>query len=233
MKFEHTQVFNFEGAIRGMRNPLESWAKSDSCVKYNYNGNSNWQMFQYGEEQAEFVIGHNDLGLMQRLIIGGSEHRKYLRQIMLSVDITAPIYWWKEMDTYSVGVTKNSTSTMHKIMAKPISKELFEIDDIDDVELVNFDTIISICNKYRDLYIEHKDTDATTAKKYWKALIRALPESYLQTRTVTLNYEILRNIVHQRAGHKLTEWHQFIDWVKTLPYAEELIFYNGEDKKNA
>ena len=230
MKFEHTQVFNFDGALRGMRNPLESWSKSDSSVQYGRPDNE-WTVQQYQQDGVGFVIGPNDMNLAQRLIKGGSEHRKFLRQIFVSVDITAPMYWWSEADTYSVGVTKNSTSKMHKIMSKPFELSMFEIDDFKEEERVDFEEVLKICNKYRDLYIEYKDDGwDETAKKYWKALIRILPESWLQTRTVTLNYEVIRNMVHQRKGHKLTEWKTFIDWVHTLPYAEELIFYDGDEK---
>ena len=231
MKFEHTQVFNFEGALRGMRNPLESWSKSDSSVQYG-RPDSEWTVQQYQQDGIGFVIGPNDMNLAQRLINGGSEHRKFLRQIIVSVDITAPLYWWKEFDTYKIGTVANSTSTMHKIMSNPITYHMFEMDDFDDlIEINGFKQIIVICNQYRDSYLEAKENDPDLAKYYWKALIRVLPESWLQTRTITMNYEILRNIVHQRKGHKLTEWKTFIDWVHTLPYAEELIFYDG-DKKN-
>ena len=229
MRFENTKVFNFDGALRGMRNPLESWSKSDSHVDYIPYSNK-WEMFEYGRENVEYVIGKNDLNLAQMLIRGGSEHRKWLRQVFVSVDITAPMYWWSEADTYSVGVTKNSTSKMHKIMSKPFELSMFEIDDFKEEERADFEEVLKICNKYRDLYIEYKDDGwDETAKKYWKALIRILPESWLQTRTVTLNYEVIRNMVHQRKGHKLAEWHQFINWAHTLPYAEELIFYDGTE----
>ena len=211
MKFEHTKVFNFDGALRGMRNPLESWSKSDSYIN-----------------NDEFIIGPNDLQLAQRLISAGSEHRKFMRQIFVSVDITAPLYWWKEGDTYGVGVAKNSTSTMHKIMSKPFTLDMFEIDDFyTDIEKENFNKIIDICNEYRNHYIINKGFNPNIAKVYWKALIRILPEGWLQTRTVTMNYENLYSMVRQRKGHKLTEWNSFINWVKTLPHAEELIFYDG------
>lgn len=215
MKFEHTQVFNFEGALRGMRNPLESWAKSDS--HYTTTG--------CDEGIDGYVIGPNDLSLAQRLIKGGSEHRKFLRQIMVSVDITAPLYWFKEFDTYKVGTVANSTSTMHKIMSKPFTLDMFEIDDfVSTLEGEWFEKTIEKCNQYRDQYIAQKDTNPELAKQIWKALIRILPESFLQTRTVTMNYENLLNIVHQRSNHKLTEWHTFIKWIKTLPYSSELLF---------
>lgn len=220
MKFKTIEVSGWKAAIRGMRNPLESWGKSDTKM-YN-EGNAPW-------------IGNNDLDLMQRLIKGGSEHRKFLRYIHVQVDITAPLFWWKEADTYRIGVTANSTSTMHKLASTPITLDCFEIDDFDntlkvfDNEPYNFDSylgdcvndIIDICEVLRKRYLETKDM------RYWKELIRWLPESWLQTRTIDLNYEVLRTIVHQRKGHKLTEWHQFIDWVHTLPYSSELIFYEN------
>ena len=225
MKFENADVWGFKHAIRGMRNPMNSWDKSDSKFYNNYD-----------DGIRDFIIGDNDLDLMQRLIKGGSEHRKYLRQIMVSVDITAPLYWWKEFDTYKVGTTANSTSTMHKLASKPITIADFEMDDYERVRVFDREpynpddytdeiwaSIIEICETLRKRYIESKD------QKYWKELIRLLPESWLQTRTWTANYEVLRNIVHQRAGHKLSEWRQFIDWVHTLPYAEEFIFYKGEN----
>ena len=151
---------------------------------------------------------------------------------MVSVDITAPLYWWKEFDTYKVGTVANSTSTMHKIMSKEIDYKMFEMDDLDDdIEVEGFKQVIDLCNYYRNQYLEHKQYEPDLAKIYWKALIRILPESWLQTRTVTMNYEILRNIVHQRKGHKLTEWKTFIDWVHTLPYAKELIFFDGKEEE--
>ena len=215
MRFENTEVFNFEGALRGMRNPLESWKKS--CSEY-INDLTGKQVYWISEP---------DMNLAQRLIKGGSEHRKFLRQIMVSVDITAPLYFYKEFDTYKIGTVANSTSTMHKIMSKPFTLDMFETDDIENIELNDFEEVLRICNKYRNLYFEDKDNDPIMAKKYWKALIRVLPESWLQTRTVTMNYEVIRTIVHQRKGHKLSEWRSFIDWAKTLPYAEEFIFYEN------
>lgn len=227
MKFEHTQVFNFDGALRGMRNPLESWSKSDSNVNY-VPYSKKWKMFEYNRENVEYVIGKNDLNLAQRLIRGGSEHRKWLRQVFVSVDITAPMYWWSEADTYSVGVTKNSTSKMHKLLSKSITADCFEMDDSTDFDKHLFERIIDTCESVRQMAVGYKDTGETDKyKECWKALVRILPESWLQTRTMTLNYEVVRNMVHQRKGHKLTEWNHFIDWAHTLPYAEELIFYDG------
>lgn len=212
MNFTETEVFNFRGALRGMRNPLNSWYKSDSY-----------------EINNKFIIGSNDLKLVQGLIPGGAEHRKFLRQIMVSVDITAPLYIWKELDTYKIGTTANSTSTMHKLASTPITLDCFEIGDYnpiieeDDysIRVYSEGVLIPFLESLRLKYLETKN------KKYWKELIRWLPESWLQKRTITLNYEVLRNIVHQRAHHKLIEWTAFIDWCKTLPYAEELIFYKN------
>ena len=230
MKFLNTDVWGFKHDLRGMRNPMNSWNKSDSgyAIK-DYELHDGEEKIIYDEDV--FGIGSNDIGLMQRLINGGPEHRKFMRQIMVSIDITAPLYWWKEFDTYKIGTTANSTSTMHKLASNPITIEDFEMDDfkkvkVYDKEPYNYDTytdeiwesIIEICETLRKRFIETKD------KKYWKELIRILPESYLQTRTVTMNYENLYSIVRQRKGHKLTEWDQFIDWVHTLPYSSELIF---------
>ena len=224
MKFEYTYTSNFGGAIIGMRNPLESWEKADSTF-----GLITWnELLDLQKEVpkvevlqsipgicAEIVIiGPNDLDLAKRLIAAGPEHRKFLRQIQVCVDITAPIYWWKELDTYRIGTTANSTSTMHKLTAKPITVDCFEIDD--GIPLDGM--IIKELEFLRTKYLETKD------KFYWKKLIKTLPSSWLQTRTITMNYEIVKNICHQREGHKLSEWAQFIEWAKTLPYSEDLIF---------
>ena len=240
MKFEHTEVFNFEGAFRGMRNPLASWHKSDSnfnkndyCMSSDPEGNCTDCEYFQGFGFPCFKIGENDMNLAQRLIAGGTEHRKFLRQIMVSVDITAPLYWWKEFDTYKVGTTANSTSTMHKLASTPITKECFEMDDY-KADLVYYsinhqntpvdytvnymvENIIDYLEQLRQKYNETKD------KRYWKELIRWLPNGWLQTRTVTMNYENIRSMYHQREHHKLVEWHAFCDWVKGLPYAEEFL----------
>lgn len=223
IKFEHTEVMNFEGAIRGMRNPLNSWDKSDSYIDFDG--------VPYGLEYRDaipgrLVIGANDLNLMRRLANAGSDHRKFLRQILVSVDITAPLYWWKEFDTYKVGTVANSCSTMHKIQAKPIELSDFSIDDFymedDHVGLDLSDFFIEVvadCEYLRKKYLETKD------KKYWRGLIQLLPESYNQKRTVTLNYEVLRNIRNSdRKTHKLDEWRVgFMDWIDSLPYARDLL----------
>lgn len=180
----------------------------------------------WGKNVADYVfLGPNDLDLAQRLIKAGTPHDKFLRQIFVSVDITGPLYWWKEMDTYKVGTTANSTSTMHKLATTPITLKCFEIDDLNEWMELNgqplnygFENIIKYCEDLRQKYLETKDV------RYWKELIRWLPESWLQTRTWTANYTTLRQIYHWRKDHKLTEWHQFCDWIATLPYANELLF---------
>ena len=233
MKFENTEVFNFEGALRGMRNPLESWDKSDSfncdskadydnCKRCRFNNGGNCNNPMYDENY--YIIGKNDLKLAQSLITAGSEHRKFLRQIFVSVDITAPLYWWKEFDTYKVGTVSNSTSTMHKLASTPITMDCFELTSVKLCEAGKqyFEELENMRIRYNEL----KNTDAEKAKRYWKALIQLLPESWLQKRTITMNYENILNMYHQRKHHKLTEWSKsFCDWVKTLPYAEELICF--------
>lgn len=216
MKFEKTEVWGFEHAIRGMRNPLESWGKSDS-----YYGNN-----EVGLES--YVIGEKDLKLMQTLIKAGSEHRKFLRQIFISVDITAPLYWWKEFDTYKVGTVNNSCSTMHCLASTPIRMNCFEMGDFVDSDEESNDYNLYTKSMWSKL-IDHlealrKEFNETKDKRYWKELIRLLPESWLQKRTITMNYENILNMYRQRKNHKLTEWSKsFCNWVKTLPYAEELI----------
>lgn len=233
MNFSNTSTWGFEHAIRGMRNPLESWSKSDSgCKLYcSVEGVCVEKPCSYdncnGCTTTEYIIGKNDLELAQKLIKAGSEHRKFLRQIFVATDITAPLYWWKEESTYKIGTTENSTSTMHKLASTPITIDCFEMDDFEDVFYKDKGIDIStkmiweaICwdlEQIRQKYNETKD------KRYWKELIRLLPESWLQTRTVTMNYENLLNIYHQRKNHKLSEWHKFCEWVESLPYAKELI----------
>lgn len=228
MKFENTEVMNFEGAIRGMRNPLESWDKSDS----RYIDIESEEGIELQSKGIYYKIGKNDLTLMQKLIKAGSEHRKFLRQIFVSVDITAPLYWWKEFDTYKVGTVANSTSTMHKLASTPITMDCFETDDFENCPIESccqyadkidsfWICLISALEELRQKYNETKD------KRYWKELIRLLPESWLQKRTVTMNYENLLAMCSkgQRRFHKLTEWSKsFIDWARSLPYAQELIF---------
>ena len=223
IKLENTDVFNFEGAIRGMRNPMESYAKSDSEWKA-VEGN--------GEVALEYCLGENDLKLAQSLATAGSDHRKFLRQIMVSVDITAPLYWWKEFDTYKVGTVANSCSTMHTIHKRDLTLDDFSHEHLEKfVENEFGETWVYDCvgwlreivdrlNFLRKKYIETKD------KKYWDMMIQLLPSSYNQMRTVTLNYEVLSNQYHARKAHKLDEWHTYCDWVESLPYFKEICLEN-------
>lgn len=213
IKFEHPEVWGWEHAIRGMRNPMNSWERSDTT-------------YGLGEDYlADMVIGQNDYDLMARLIKGGQPHRKFLRQIFVSVDITAPLYWWKEFDTYKVGTTANSCSTMHKIQAKEFTLEDFshehlfdgviqrERRDMEEYENPTscLEYVIGVLNFYREKYNETKD------KHYWWQMIQLLPSSYNQKRTVTMTYENLLNMLEYRRGHKLDEWRQFCEWIFTLP----------------
>ena len=201
IKIERTSVMNFDNAIRGARNPMNSWAKLDSS--YNENG--------------EFVFGENDLDLARRLAHAGSDHRKFLRQIFVSVDITAPLYWWKEFDTYKVGTVANSCSTMHKIHSKEFSREDFSCDRLTPEALDALDSLIAFLEGERKKFVETKD------KAPWHNMIQLLPSSFNQMRTVTLNYENLISIYYARKSHKLAEWHTLCDWIMSLPYAADLI----------
>ena len=202
LKVERDAVMNLENAIRGARNPLNSWARMDSA--YDENGN--------------YVLGANDLDLARRLARAGSDHRKYLRQIFVSVDITAPLYWWKEFDTYKVGTVANSCSTMHKIHAKAFDRDDFSHDRLDEGGLVALDAVIAYLECERQKFVADKED-----KQAWHNMIQMLPSSYNQMRTVTLNYENLINIYYARRFHKLAEWHTLCDWILSLPYAAELI----------
>ena len=200
--FNRVYVMNLENAIRGARNPMNSWARSDS----------------YYDENGQYILGENDLSLAKRLRNAGtSDHRKYLRQVMLSVDITAPMYWWKEYDTYKVATVANSTSTMHKIHSKPFEIDDFSHDHLTENGLKVLKTLVDEMEKIRLEYVETKD------KALWYDLIQLLPSSYNQMRTCTLNYETLINIYKSRKHHKLDEWRSFCEWIETLPYARELI----------
>ena len=214
MLFENTEVFNFNGALRGMRNPKESWDKSDSELKFTPN-------FEKRVMLPFYVIGPKDLQLMQTLIKAGSEHRKFMRQIFVSVDITAPLYWWKEFDTYKVATVSNSCSTMHRLADTPITLDCFECAEM------LLPGMVEELEKSRRQYNETKD------KTIWKKLIVNLPESWLQKRTVTMNYENLLGICSkgQRRFHKLTEWSvDFIQWARNLPYAQDLLFIDELSK---
>jgi len=284
MQFKNTRAYNFEGAFRGMRNPMNSWSRSDSffgltdmymedsltdvCDAWIDHENIvrkecgveelSYDMENYGEyydvlgEYEDWLtnqgilnssdygndvydvalIGPNDMELARKLILAGNEHAKFTRQIFVSVDISAPLYWWKEFDTYKVGTVANSTSTMHKLSSAPITMEMFDFDNLDIVidtytsphggESIRIfsdyaEDIIDMCENLR---LKFKETGDAA---YWRALVQILPNAYIQTRTVTMSYANLRNIYFQRKNHKLREWHDFCDWIKTLPYSEELI----------
>lgn len=207
IKIERVSVMNIENAIRGARNPLNSWGRSDS----------------YYDENGQFVLGANDLDLAVRLAKAGNDHRKFLRQIFVSVDITAPLYWWKEFDTYKVGTVANSCSTMHKIHAKSFERADFSCEKMDENGLAMLDAVIAYMESERIKFCEDKKN-----KQAWINMIQMLPTSYNQMRTVTLNYENLINMYYARRTHKLHEWHDMCDWIMSLPYAEQLIAVKGD-----
>ena len=239
IKIENTEVYGWEAAIRGMRNPMNSWEKSDSGLTCSQNKNNICDIHctadNYCKPLDKYLIGPNDHDLMMKLRNSGTDHRKFMRMITVYFDITAPLYWWKEFDTYKVGTVANSCSTMHKIADKE-----FTLDDFSCEKLINsmcmeiqemevrvspmqaLLTTIECLNSYRDLYNKTKD------KKYWWQMIQLLPTSYNQRRTIMLNYEVLANIYKSRKNHKLDEWHTFCDWIKTLPYSELI---TGEKEK--
>ena len=241
LKIENFEVLGWEHAIRGMRNPMNSWAKSDShscgtcgdcdiCIDYDN--------CPYEYDYLKTVVGPNDLDLMMKLRNAGTDHRKFMRMITVYLDITAPLYWWKEFDTYKVGTVANSCSTMHKIHEKEFTLDDFSTEHVfrdnhmmvhskDDFRSINniqfFMWIIDFLNENRRLYIETKD------KKYWWQMIQLLPTSYNQKRTVMLNYEVLANIYKSRKNHKLDEWKDFCKWIESLPYSELI---TGNEKKD-
>ncbi len=218
IKVENIEVFGWKAAIRGMRNPVNSWAKSDShrCEKgvgCDYCANDKWcRMMPQG-----FKVGKNDLDLMQRLYKGGTEHRKYLRMIHVQMDVTAPLYWFKEWDTYKISTTSNSTSTMHKIHAKEFIMGDFSHEYLDKEGRKLMHQKISYLNRNREKFIETKD------KKHWWQMIQLLPSSYNQRRTVDFSYETAANIIKQRSGHKLDEWNEFVEILIGLPYVAEIM----------
>lgn len=197
LKIEHTQVDGFEATIRGMRNPMNSWEKSDSPMA------------------CESLVGEVDLNLMQRLVRGGPDHAKFLRMIIVTCDITAPLYWWKEFDTYKIGTVANSCSTMHKIAAKRFERDDFSHEHLMDGGNYILNSTIDMLNEYRAQYLETKD------KKYWWQMIQLLPSSYNQKRTVQMNYQVL-HAMDSRKGHKLDEWHQLLEWRNELPYYADI-----------
>lgn len=201
IKFENTDTYGWDAAIRGMRNPLNSWDKSDSYIS---------------NERCD--IGENDLALMKKLVAAGSDHRKFMRMITVTVDITAPLYWWKQFDTYKVGTVANSCSTMHTIHKNKFTLDDFSTDGLEDIVVdLGFKPMINALNVARDLYNETGD------KAAWLQMIKLMPMAYNQKRTVQMNYEVLRNIYHSRQNHKLYEWHMFCDWIVNLPYSELII----------
>ena len=208
IKLENTEVSGWKAAIRGMRNPMNSWNKSDS----------------YFISTTNPEIGDNDLDLMTRLSINGPVHSKYLRMINVTVDITAPLYWWKEFDTYKVGTVANSCSTMHKIHSKEFELDDFSHDQLNDIAIDFLKDTIKILNSARENYLD------TKFKHWWWQMIQLLPSSYNQRRTVQMNYAVLQNIYPNRKNHKLDEWHRFCDWIKMLPHSE-LITLEGVDNE--
>ncbi|MGN1122702.1 MAG: hypothetical protein ACI4RR_00040 [Eubacterium sp.] len=207
IKLERTSVMNFDNAMRGARNPLNSWARYDSSF----------------DENGNFVFGENDLSLAKRLCSAGGDHRKFVRMIFVSVDVTAPLYWWKEYDTYKVSTVANSTSTMHKITSKPFELDDFSVDKMNNEGIEAMKKVIETLEDLRLKYLETKD------KELWYTIIQLLPSSYNQMRTCTLNYENLCNIYYARKNHKLDEWHKYCDWIEQLPYFKELFIDNTKD----
>ena len=206
LKIERDAVMNLDGAIRGARNPMNSWAKSDS----------------YYDENGKFILGPVDIDFGHRLAVSGSDHRKFLRQVFVTVDITAPLYWWKEFDTYKVGTVANSCSTMHKIHAKAFERDDFSHDRLDEGGLALLDATVAYLEAERQKFIANKED-----RQPWHNMIQMLPSSYNQMRTVTLNYENLINIYYARRNHKLAEWHTLCDWITELPCAKEWICVKG------
>lgn len=239
LKIENTEVMGWEAAIRGMRNPMNSWEQSDSGWDASIYHCDKDYLTVISEDFTNYEVGPNDRDLMKRLCNAGTDHRKFMRMITVYADITAPLYWWKEFDTYKVGTVANSCSTMHKIAAKE-----FTFDDFSHEKLINslcmeiqeqhirlspiqtLATTIECLNAYRDLYLQTKD------KKYWWQMIQLLPSSYNQRRTVMLNYEALANMYRSRKNHKLDEWHTFCDWIKPLPYSELITGVFDEPEEN-
>lgn len=219
IKIDGTNTYGWEAAVRGMRNPMNSWVKSDShyCWEPQYLGGGCFGCELNSDHNCrvdKYVVGAADLDLMKRLIKSGTDHSKFLRMIGVTCDLTAPLYWWKEYDTYKVGTVANSCSTMHKIHAKKFEREDFSTDHLIPRMKEVLDVTIANLNACRGNFLETQD------KKWWWQMIQLLPTSYNQKRTVQLNYAVLRNIYHSRKNHKLDEWHTFCHWVEGLPYSE-------------
>ena len=232
IKIENVQVFNFDGALRGLRNPKNSWHLSDSYWTHVENPET------LNTANFEYFIGEKDLELAQRMVLAGTDESKFMRQIFVSFDITAPLYWWKEFDTYKVGTVANSCSTMHKLDSAEITEEMFSVDGVDlNLPLINeldandigwlWKDIVFYCELLRKKYKE------TGNKDYWRALVQILPEGWMQKRTITLNYQVLRAMYFARRHHKLIEWLDYCAWIESLPYAKELIRLERKgEKKN-
>ena len=214
IKIKNTDVYGFEAAIRGMRNPWNSWEKSDSYSTYIEDEHT------LQRAPFEFFVGENDLALMKKLVSAGTDHSKFMRMINVICDITAPLYWWKEFDTYKVGTVRNSCSTMHTITEKEFDLDDFSIDTFELPESQS-EIVGTIISDYLVLLESARQNfNKTKDKKWWKLLIQLLPSSYNQRATVQLNYAVLRNMYHARKNHKLDEWHEFCYWIESLPYSE-------------
>jgi hypothetical protein len=212
IKIEKADVYGWEAAIRGMRSPMNSWDKSDIAWEYSDDFKN---AIDYDRESGMVkVVGKNNLKLMKQLAKAGTDHRKFMRMIQVYVDVTAPLYWWKEYDTYKVGTVANSCSTMHKIHEKDLTLDDFSHDRLTEKAGVCLEDIIDTINYYRRAYVEQGE------RIWWDNVIQLLPSSYNQKRTIMLNYEVLANIYHSRKNHKLDEWHTFCEWIETLPYSE-------------
>lgn len=229
IKIENVEVMGWEAAIRGMRNPMNSWEKSDSgwFSSEDDMGVDYVQYNSHSDPSELYFIGSNDLDLMKRLTKAGTDHRKFTRMIAVYADITAPLYWWKEFDTYKVGTVANSCSTMHKIAEKEFEMSDFSCEHMKPTSIKIMHDVIDILNKYRADYNNPEAEKLGVKKDYWWQMIQILPSSYNQRRTVMLNYEVLANIYKSRKDHKLDEWRTFCSWIKTLPYSELI---TGEDK---
>lgn len=227
IKVENIEVWGWESAIRGMRNPMNSWEKSDTLYCDRLDCNPDGTCPYYGENGCDgsdggIVLGKNDLDLMCRLLKAGTEHRKYLRMIHVAMDIVAPLYWWKEFDTYKVGTVTNSCSTMHKLTAKPFEASDFSNNKLGVESNAVLQTLINVLNKYRKDYLDSKE------KFFWWQMIQLLPESYNQRRTVDFDYETVFSMIRQRTGHKLDEWNDFVDVLIDLPYVKDIGDLNGK-----
>lgn len=229
IKVEHIKTFNWEGAIRGCRNPLNSWAKSDSCkCEAGIAGDCLHAMrgtmpaIECDNGELGFCVGEADLALMRKLCRAGSDHRKFLRQILVSMDITAPLYWWKEFDTYKVGTVANSCSTMHTIHKRELTMEDFSCEHLMAKGKQMLKVLINLINEDIMVYNAYARNDDPNQKAFWREIIQLMPSSFNQKRTVTLNYEVLLNMYHARRNHKLDEWRTFCGYIKTMPYFAEI-----------